>query len=129
MTFKSFQRILGLVVFWVSLVMTVRFLWLHNGLAATLTGVLCVLSVGNRMAMVRLGEKDVLQWLTANPGWHFGLDMIRAGVSTRGDIYIQLSRLEQRGLVERRDEPSLKAGILGRRPLFRAVMTHDQVTA
>ena len=67
---------------------------------------------------------DCYQWLLAHPGWHYGLELVAAGVTGRSMLYVRLARLEGLGLVERRDEPlSLQwAGTRLPRHQFQAVV-------
>ena len=44
----------------------------------------------------------VLQYLLDNAGWHYGLDIVKAGISNRAYIYFHLDRLIQEGYVEDR---------------------------
>ena len=48
---------------------------------------------------------DCYTWLLSHPGWHYGEELVQAGVTSRGMLYIRLTMLEERGLVERRLEP------------------------
>ena len=64
-------------------------------------------------------DRHVLEWLRSHPGWHFGLEIVEAGVSGRGWIYVILARLEERGLVERMEGAKTNPG--PPRPLYRAV--------
>lgn len=61
----------------------------------------------------------LLSYLQDHPGWHYGLDLVRAGVGSRSTVYIGLSALEEGGFVESR----LTAGVPGssfERPQYRA---------
>jgi DNA-binding PadR family transcriptional regulator len=49
--------------------------------------------------------EEVLQFLLEHPGWYHGLDIVKAGVSSRGVIYVHLGRLVEQGYVEERDSP------------------------
>lgn len=60
------------------------------------------------------GHRDLklLQWMVENPNWHYGLDLVKNRLGSRGSIYDALSRLEDNGFVERQtegtDRPSLR---------------------
>lgn len=50
----------------------------------------------------------LLQYLINHPTWHYGLDLVKAGLGGRGTIYIALGRLEEDGYIKRRDDPEPK---------------------
>lgn len=66
------------------------------------------------------GTDKVLTYLKANPGWHYGLDIVKAGVCGRMNIYLYLGRLEELGLVERMEGAKTHPGLP--RPLYRAAL-------
>jgi DNA-binding HxlR family transcriptional regulator len=47
---------------------------------------------------------DIYVWLLRHPGWQYGEDMVKAGVTGRTLLYIRLTALEDRGLVVRRED-------------------------
>ena len=66
---------------------------------------------------------DCYAWLLAHPGWHYGLELVAAGVTSRYPLYVRLGQLEELGLVERRlapHETNHPTGALPRRQ-YRAV--------
>lgn len=69
----------------------------------------------------RQDRDDILLWLVIRGGWHYGLDLVKAGIAHRGSVYIHLARLQEQGLVERRDEAQPDPRV-GARPQFRAVV-------
>ena len=65
-------------------------------------------------------KEAVLEHLLAHPGWHYGVDLVHAGVAGRMVIYIHLGDLEEEGYVQRRDSPEPpRPGCLPR-PQYRA---------
>lgn len=50
---------------------------------------------------------SVLDYLLAHPGWHYGLELVEAGISSRAGIYVHLGSLEEQGYVERRTSSEL----------------------
>jgi hypothetical protein len=66
-------------------------------------------------------NKKILEYLLENPGWHYGLGLVKAGVGSRGTIYVGLGRLVEAGYVEMRDSPDGPPPYGGPpRPQFRA---------
>jgi hypothetical protein len=72
-------------------------------------------AVANLCSLRRHIERDLLLYLMINPGWHYGLDLVAAGLAGRSSIYVHLGRLQERGLVERID-----SGGFWDRPMYRA---------
>lgn len=48
-------------------------------------------------------QDEILEYLESNPGWHFGLDIVKGAGVSRSNIYFYLGRLEELGLVQRLD--------------------------
>ena len=63
----------------------------------------------------------LLGYLIANPGWHYGLDLVAAKpkICSRWTIYTRLASLEEAGLVERGDDTSANIAIGLPRPRYR----------
>jgi hypothetical protein len=55
-------------------------------------------------------EKRILEWLRSDPRWHYGLDIVGAGVVDRSSVYIYLGRLLGKGLVQRMDGAKTNPG-------------------
>lgn len=47
--------------------------------------------------------EKILNWLLDHPGWHYGLDLVKANVAGRSAVYTELGRLEEDGYVETRE--------------------------
>lgn len=62
----------------------------------------------------------VLDWLRANPGYHFGLNIAASSGVGRSRIYIHLGSLEEAGLVERVTPEKFGLGMP--RPMYRAAL-------
>lgn len=67
---------------------------------------LILLTVFGEWVSAHAGPRDeerVLRALAARDGdWTYGLDLVRGGAASRSTVYLVLSRLEERGLVESR---------------------------
>jgi DNA-binding transcriptional ArsR family regulator len=63
-------------------------------------------------------RQRILDWMRADPGWHYGLDLVKAGLASRSTIYIHLAKLQDLGLVEFRWETPVRPGVV--RPQYRA---------
>jgi hypothetical protein len=68
---------------------------------------------------------DVLEYLLAHPGWHYGVDLVKAGLSNRATIYIHLGRLVESGYAEERD--SSEAAPPGQNPRLQYRATGKRV--
>lgn len=62
-------------------------------------------------------EQQILEVLAAANRELYGLDLVAAGAAKRGSLYVVLARMEDRGLIEGREEPS--ASPLPPRRLYR----------
>lgn len=62
-------------------------------------------------------ERRILEVLAAADRELYGLDLVAAGVARRGSMYVLLARMEERGLIESREEDAttLASGQLPRR--------------
>jgi len=68
-------------------------------------------------------QRKLLVYLQEHPVWHYGLDLVKAGVHGRTLIYVRLSQLEDMGYVERREVDAvdhLGRRFIGKRVQFRA---------
>lgn len=50
-------------------------------------------------------ERRILEYLKAHPDWHYGLDIVKAGLAKRWNVFISLGHLEENGFVKSRREP------------------------
>ena len=60
-------------------------------------------------------EQRILQVLAANDREMYGLDLVAAGVAKRRWLYVVLGRMEDRGLIEGREEDAVELPQLPRR--------------
>lgn len=60
----------------------------------------------------------LLRFLIRNPGWHYGLDLVDAGLCSRFTIYSRLYTLERIGLIERGEDIPRMAGVARARYRF-----------
>jgi DNA-binding PadR family transcriptional regulator len=61
-------------------------------------------------------QRSILEALAARAHDElYGLDLVAAGAASRMSLYVELSRLEDRGLVQSREEPPSAETIVTRR--------------
>lgn len=83
-------------------------------------GILVLISIVMYVLDFRQTRADIHLWLMIEGGWHYELDIVKAGVASGRSVYIHLTRLVDQGLIERRDEPEPDTRFIGPRPQFRA---------
>lgn len=68
-----------------------------------------------------MSQIKIIEFMVKNPGWHYGLDLVRQRLAMRCFIYAELADLEDAGLVERRYPPRHAHPGLPR-PQFRSLL-------